>query len=91
MFHFCVCKIISSNRNITVFLCCINSTSYFTSFVDKRQQHVTVARSNVRKDVIEIFSDSTILSCTLHVVVVDARGEAEAGRGKGVLLEGVDT
>lgn len=67
--------------------CCINSISYFTSFADERPQRVTVHRSNVRKDVIKIFSDPSILSSSLDVVVIDARGEPEAGRGRGVLLD----
>ena len=62
-------------------------TSFFTSFADKRPQRITVHRSNVRRDVIEIFRDQSILSYTLDLVVIDVRGEDEAGQGKGVLLD----
>ena len=41
-----------------------------------------VFRSNIRKDLIEIFSDSDIM-CHLDIVVLNKRGEPEKGKGKG--------
>ena len=68
--------------NITVFFCCINSTSYFTSFAEKHPQRVTVHGSKIRKDVIEIFSNPSILSYTLDVVVIDAEVKLRQHRAK---------
>ena len=53
----------------------------------ERPQRVTVYRSNVKKDVIKIFSDPRIFSYSFDVVVIDARSEPEAGQGKEVLLD----
>jgi hypothetical protein len=46
---------------------------------------VTVHRSTIRKDLPEIFTDPSILNCYLDVV--DARGEPEKGKGRGVVLD----
>ena len=54
---------------------------------DMPVKSVTVHRTTIRKDVIEIFSDEKILSCFLDIAVIDARGEQEKGKGKGVLLD----
>ena len=53
----------------------------------ERPQRVTVYRSNVKKDVIKIFSYPRIFSYSFDVVVIDARSEPEAGQGKEVLLD----
>ena len=53
----------------------------------ERPQRVTVYRSNVKKDLTKIFSDPRIVSYSFEVVVIDARSEPEAGRGKEVLLD----
>jgi len=37
--------------------------------------------------VIEIVSDPNISACLLDVIVIDARGQQEEGRGRGVLLD----
>ncbi len=44
---------------------------------------ILVHRANILKDVIEEFQDPSILndSHTFNVVIVDNRGEVEAGRG----------
>ena len=47
----------------------------------------TVHPFTIRKDLTEIFSDPGILNCCLDVVVIDARGEPEKGKGKGVVLD----
>ena len=51
------------------------------------KREVIVHRSTIRKDVIEIFSDPHISACLLDVIVIDARGQQEEGRGRGVLLD----
>ena len=48
---------------------------------------VTVHRSTIRKDLTEIFTDASVLNSYLDVVVIDARGEPEKGKGKGVVLD----
>ena len=50
-------------------------------------QIVTVHRCTIRKDLINVFSDANIMNCTLDVVMIDARGEPESGKGKGVVLD----
>lgn len=48
---------------------------------------ITVHRCTIRKDVIEIFSDKNILNFNLNVVVIDANGQQEDGKGRGVMLD----
>ena len=48
---------------------------------------VTVHPSTIRKDLTEIFSDPGILISCLDVIVIDARGEPEKVKGKGVVLD----
>ena len=48
---------------------------------------VTVYQSTIRKDLTEIFSDPSILNSCLDVIVIDAHGEPEKGKGKGVVLD----
>ena len=50
-------------------------------------QIVTVHRCTIRKDLINVFSDANIMNCTLDVVMIDARGEPESGKGKGVVFD----
>ena len=45
-----------------------------------------VFRSNIRKDLTEIFSDPDMM-CHLDTVVLNEREEPEKGKGKGVLLD----
>ena len=47
---------------------------------------VTAHRSTNRRDLTEIFTDPSILNCYLDVVVIDACGEPEKGKGRGVVL-----
>ena len=54
---------------------------------DAPKREVIVHRSTIRIDVIEIFSDPNISACLLDVIVIDARGQQEEGRGRGVLLD----
>ncbi|XP_068719442.1 uncharacterized protein [Montipora capricornis] len=54
---------------------------------DAPKKCVTVHRSTMRKDLIEIFSDPSISNYLLDVNVIDANGHPEDGRGKGVLLD----
>ncbi|KAK3751114.1 hypothetical protein QZH41_016236 [Actinostola sp. cb2023] len=52
------------------------------------RKSVVICRSNIRKNIIEIFAEPDILSYhTLDVVVLDQRGQPEKGKGKGVLLD----
>lgn len=54
---------------------------------DAPKREVIVHWSTIRKDIIEIFSDPNISACLPDVIVIDARGQKEEGRGKGVLLD----
>lgn len=54
---------------------------------DAPKKYVTVHRSTMGKDLIEIFSDPNISNCFLDVNVIDANNHSEEGRGKGVLLD----
>jgi hypothetical protein len=50
-------------------------------------RQITVHRCNIRKDLIEIFADSTIIDCFIDITVIDPRGKPEAGKGRGVVLD----
>ena len=50
---------------------------------------VTVHRYTIRKDLTEIFTDASVLNSYLDVVVIDARGEPEKGKGKGIVLDSI--
>ncbi|XP_022805826.1 uncharacterized protein LOC111342962 [Stylophora pistillata] len=52
---------------------------------DAPTRSITVYRSTMRKDPIETFSDPSISSCQLDVTVIDSNGNAEQGKGRGVL------
>jgi hypothetical protein len=52
--------------------------------VDK---NITVHRSTIRKDIIEIFSDENILNFYLNADVIDTHGRKEKGKGRGVMLD----
>lgn len=54
---------------------------------DAPKREVIVHRSTIRKDMIEISSDPNISACLLDVIVIDAQGQQEEGRGRGVLLD----
>ena len=54
---------------------------------DNAPKKVIVHRSTIRKDIIEIFSDQNISGCLIDVIAIDARGQQEEGRGRGVLLD----
>ncbi|XP_028417887.1 uncharacterized protein LOC114542566 [Dendronephthya gigantea] len=58
-----------------------------TMYTPMLPKTVTVHRSTIRKDLTEIFTDPSILNSYLDVVVIDARGEPEKGKGKGVILD----
>ena len=45
-------------------------------------QKITVHRSNVRKDLIEIFTDHTTVDCFLDVEVIDPRGSQRQVKAK---------
>ena len=51
------------------------------------KKEVIVHRSTIRNDMIEIFSDQNVSGCLIDVIVIDARGQQEEGRGRGVLLD----
>jgi hypothetical protein len=48
---------------------------------------IKVHRTMIRKDLINIFSDNSIMSKPLVGIIIDARGEEEMGRGTGVMRE----
>lgn len=48
---------------------------------------IRIHRARVREDMLEIFSDPTILSSQLSATIVDSQGNAEKGAGTGVLRE----
>ena len=56
---------------------------------DKPVRDILVHRANILKDVIEKFKDPTILESTqtYNVIIIDERGQVEAGRGTGVTRE----
>ncbi|KAJ7348201.1 hypothetical protein OS493_039557 [Desmophyllum pertusum] len=54
---------------------------------DAPKKCITVHRSTMRKDLIEIFSDPNISNFLLDVIVIDSNGHPEEGRGRGVLLD----
>lgn len=54
---------------------------------DAPTKSITVHRSTMRKNLIEIFSDPSISSCQLDVTFIDSNGNAEQGKGRGVLLD----
>ena len=53
---------------------------------DKSVRDILVHRANILKDVTGEFKDPTILESTqtYNVVIIDDRGQVEAGRGTGV-------
>ena len=50
-------------------------------------KEIAIHRSNVLKDMIMAFKDSSIFSCRLEIVFIDDRGNIEDGRGSGVQRE----
>lgn len=48
---------------------------------------ITVHRGNVRKDLITIFQDPSIMNCHIIVEMLNERGIAEKGRGSGVFKD----
>ena len=48
---------------------------------------ITVHRGNVRKDLIAIFQDPSIMNCHIIVEMLNERGIAEKGRGSGVFKD----
>ncbi len=71
-------------KYFVVFLDDLQLISMYTPMLPKT---VTVHRSTIRKDLTEIFTDASVLNSYLDVVVIDARGEPEKGKGKGVVLD----
>ena len=51
------------------------------------RKEVFIHRSNIRKEMIEIFSDKSNSGFLIDVIVIDAQGQQEEGRGRGVLLD----
>ena len=50
-------------------------------------KNITVHRSTLRNDVIEIFKDPEIFKYKLVATIMDAQGKLEKGEGRGVFLE----
>ena len=48
---------------------------------------IKIHRSLVRADMLEIFSDPSILKSSLNAIIIHQLGHEEAGRGNGVLRE----
>ena len=47
------------------------------------RKEVFIHRSNIRKEMIEIFSDKSNSGFLIDVIVIDAQGQQEEGRGRG--------
>lgn len=52
---------------------------------DVRKRVIKVHRLNVKRDLIDIFKDQSVMGDDLEVVVIDFRGRQEIGNGVGVL------
>ncbi|XP_033111382.1 uncharacterized protein LOC117112418 [Anneissia japonica] len=50
-------------------------------------KEMALHRSNVMKDMIDEFKEDGILNCTVNIMFLNDRGEAEEGRGSGVTRE----
>lgn len=50
-------------------------------------RHIKVHRSQIKDDMLSIFSDMSIMTAQLDVVIIDCRGREEVGRGSGVVRE----
>ena len=48
---------------------------------------ITVHRCTIRKDLIEVFKNPNINNSIIDIRVIDARGKAKLGQGKGVILD----
>ena len=84
MFRFCVYKTIGLTVNITVFSVVLIPLP--TSLYLQANDHIASLFIEVTSD-IGIFSDQSILTYSLDMVVIAARGEPEAGWGRGVPLD----
>ncbi len=51
------------------------------------QQKRTVYRFNIKKDMIDLFLDPLIMVQDIEIIVIEARGVEEVGRGFGVLTD----
>lgn len=54
---------------------------------DVRKRVIKVHRLNVKRDLIDIFKDESVMADDLEVVVIDFRGRQEIGKGVGVLRD----
>lgn len=48
---------------------------------------IQVNRLNIKKDLIDLFQDPLIMSQDIEIIVIDARGVEEVGRGVGLLRD----
>lgn len=48
---------------------------------------IQVHRLNIKKDLIDLFRDPLIMSQDIEIIVIDARGVEEVGRGVGLLRD----
>ena len=55
--------------------------------VPQPERTIQVRRLNIKKDVIDLFRDPLSMGQDLQIIVIDARGDEEVGRGVGVLRD----
>lgn len=67
----------------------VNATHFGTDNNPTARQSrlITVHRGNVRKDLIAIFQDPSIMNCHIIVEMLNERGITERGRGSGVFKD----
>jgi hypothetical protein len=75
--------VVDSN-NSSMPTCSSNAT---TNHQDMPIRIIKVHKSLIREDMLQIFSDPSILNASLHAVIINQLGHQEVGEGTGVLRE----
>ena len=65
----------------------VNQIEEAAPLPDAPFKSVTIYRTNIRADLINVFNCPNILDFVLDVTVIDANGNEEKGKGKGVMLD----
>ena len=55
--------------------------------VPQQKRNIYVHRLNIKRDMIDLFRDPSIMGQDIEIIVIDARGVEEVGRGVGVLRD----
>ena len=76
-----------SRLNTCYYILLDDALDLISMYAPVSPQIATVHRCLVRKDLIDVFSDANIMNSSLDVVMIDARGEPELRKGKGVVLD----